>query len=156
MENKTDESFGVIPLQYVDGEWFVFLVEQYNRQRGDSYWTFPKGHAERGESPAETAVRELAEETALVPVAICEQPTFPMQYTFIHEGVQIDKTVTYFLGLITEPQFRIQASELSAATWQPLATASEQLSFPNLRVLCQAVMAHVGSRSVAEVFVTYQ
>jgi 8-oxo-dGTP pyrophosphatase MutT (NUDIX family) len=152
MEIKNDESFGIIPLQYVDGEWLVFVVEQYNQTRGDSYWTFPKGHAESGETPEATAVRELVEETGLVPLALCPHQQFPMQYTFIHEGVQIQKTVTYFLGYITEPRFQLQASELSAATWLPLADAAEQLSFPNLRALCQAVQTFVGTSTPAEIF----
>ena len=156
MEITTDASFGIIPLQYVEGEWFVFLVEQYNARRGDRYWTFPKGHAEPGESPLQTAVRELTEETTLVPAIVLEQPGFPMQYTFIHEGIQTDKTVTYFLGLIAEPQFQIQASELAAATWHPLETASEQLSFPNLRALCQRVVEYIGTRPVSDVFPNYK
>lgn len=31
--------------------------------RGESIWTFPKGHVEPGESPEQTALREVEEET---------------------------------------------------------------------------------------------
>jgi len=35
------------------------------RRTRDGHWIFPKGHIERGESPQEAAVREVAEETGL-------------------------------------------------------------------------------------------
>ena len=152
METKTDASFGIIPLQYAEGEWFVFLVEQYNEQRGDSYWTFPKGHAEPGETIEVTALRELAEETALRPVKLLTQPQFTMRYTFIHDGVRIEKTVVYLLGLITNPDYRIQASELRTAGWFPLSAAPEQLSFPNSRTLCTEITTFIGVRDVVTIF----
>jgi len=55
-----DYSFGIIPLRKKDGVWQTFIVQQTN-----TYWSFPKGHAERTETPQETAERELFEETGL-------------------------------------------------------------------------------------------
>ena len=56
-----DSSFGIIPLRRFDDTWQAFIVQQTN-----TYWSFPKGHAERSETPQETAERELFEETGLV------------------------------------------------------------------------------------------
>ena len=55
-----DYSFGIIPLRKQDGKWQTFIVQQTN-----TYWSFPKGHAERIETEKETAERELFEETGL-------------------------------------------------------------------------------------------
>lgn len=152
MEIKTDNSYGVIPLRYVDHAWSVFLVEQYNQTRGDSYWTFPKGHREAGESPFEAAQRELLEETGLVAESLLREPVFTLEYTFLYEGVRINKTVQYFLGLITQPNYLLQASEIRSADWYLLANAKEFVSFPNLQTICSEAATFVGTRLPAEVF----
>ena len=58
---KKEFSFGIVPLQCVNEQWQVLLVQH---QAG--HWAFPKGHAEIGEEPKQTAERELLEETGLV------------------------------------------------------------------------------------------
>ena len=60
---KYEESFGVVPVQKTENDWEVFLIQHIKGR----YWGFPKGHAEAGETPIESAVRELKEETNLDP-----------------------------------------------------------------------------------------
>lgn len=58
-----NRAVGVIPL---DDEGFTYLVGQY-RYTLDSYeWEIPAGGCPEGEEPAQTAIRELEEETGLV------------------------------------------------------------------------------------------
>jgi len=54
-------SFGIIPIFKVQNRFSVMFVKQSER----AVWGFPKGKPALGESPEETAVRELREETAL-------------------------------------------------------------------------------------------
>ncbi len=49
----------------------VALIERRKSSRGDHYFVFPGGRVEAGESPAEAAAREVAEELGLI-VAIHE------------------------------------------------------------------------------------
>lgn len=51
----------MIPYRVVDGAVEVLLV----RTKGGDRWTFPKGHVEPGEDPAESAVREAREEAGI-------------------------------------------------------------------------------------------
>jgi bis(5'-nucleosidyl)-tetraphosphatase len=53
-------SAGVIPVRWEDDRWLYLLLRAYQ------YWDFPKGRAEAGEAPLETALREVREETGLV------------------------------------------------------------------------------------------
>jgi 8-oxo-dGTP pyrophosphatase MutT (NUDIX family) len=52
---------GVVPV--LDGQ-FV-LLQCYRHPTGSQLWEFPRGFIDAGESPAEAALRELAEETGL-------------------------------------------------------------------------------------------
>ena len=53
-------SAGVIPVRWEDDRWLYLQLRAYQ------YWDFPKGRAEAGETPLETALREVREETGLV------------------------------------------------------------------------------------------
>jgi 8-oxo-dGTP pyrophosphatase MutT (NUDIX family) len=53
-------SFGIIPIAFPAAEPPLFLILRAYRN-----WDFPKGGAEPGETPLETARRELAEETGI-------------------------------------------------------------------------------------------
>jgi 8-oxo-dGTP pyrophosphatase MutT (NUDIX family) len=59
-------------------------------------WTFPKGHQNLGESLAETAVREIEEETALTHLRLVA-PLGLTSFRFRREGKTIEKTVHLFL-----------------------------------------------------------
>lgn len=67
-------SAGVIPVRWTGNRWLYLLLRAYQ------YWDFPKGKAEAGESPLETALREVKEETGL------EQLDFRWGYDFFETG----------------------------------------------------------------------
>lgn len=57
-----NHAVGVVP---IDDEGYTWLVGQYRYPLGTYEWEIPEGGCPAGESPAETALRELAEETGL-------------------------------------------------------------------------------------------
>lgn len=57
--NTAKRSAGLVVLRQVAGEWRCLLLRAYRN------WDFPKGLAEPGESPLQTALRETEEETGL-------------------------------------------------------------------------------------------
>ena len=139
METKTDISYGVVPvIKNAEGIWQVLIVHQIS-YRGDDFWIFPKGHAEGDETPTETALRELEEETGIYNVTLEPSASFSIFYSFKHEDVQIDKTVEYYLGycadtttLITQPQ------EIKELSWCDFDTAMNLLTHQNSKdVLAQ-------------------
>jgi 8-oxo-dGTP diphosphatase len=59
-------------------------------------WVLPKGKIEAGESGAETAIREVLEETGIYAEAL--EPLGVTQYQFrAHSGVRINKVVHWLL-----------------------------------------------------------
>jgi 8-oxo-dGTP pyrophosphatase MutT (NUDIX family) len=85
---KKDYSYGIIPLQQREGQWYVLLIQH---QVGH------KRHADLNESPKQTAERELFEETGLRVVNYLSEQIFKETYIFTFNKQRIHKTVEYFV-----------------------------------------------------------
>ena len=72
------------------------LIGRLNR-RGHLLWSLPKGHVEAGETPPETAVREVAEETGIRGRVLA--PLGTIDFWFVIAGRRVHKTVHHYLLL---------------------------------------------------------
>ena len=142
METKHDTSYGVIPFHKDGNEWKVFLIHQYG-STGDVFWTFPKGHPGAGETPEVAALRECSEETGLALDSLYPDKAFTQSYQFEQNGVRIKKTVTYFLGIVTNPHFVIQEKEVKEARWFSLAAAEQTLTHQSAQAVLKAAIAEL-------------
>ena len=132
--HKTEFSYGIIPLCRWQGGWKTLLVKH-----GKGHWAFPKGHAEEGEEPKQTAVRELQEETGLEVVSFLNLPPQQERY-FFHEGSHsIDKTVIYFAAEVSG-DVTIQQAEISEFRWLSLEEAQQLATFPETKKLCAGLI----------------
>ncbi len=120
---RHEESFGVIPLSRTDGEWKVFLI----RHKHGRYWGFPKGHGEGSETPQESALRELKEETNLELVRLFLEEPFVESYSFILSGRRIFKKVSYFIAEVGG-DVQLQQEEIQDGIWLPLPEALEKVT----------------------------
>lgn len=136
MATKTDVSYGVIPLRRTEVGWEVFLINQFSKIGQNTYWAIPKGHPEKGETPQEAAKRELQEETGMTPASFLEKPSFDLHYTFEHNGDTIEKTVVFFIGIITDHEnVTLHPDEVKEGGWFSLETAVEQLDYRDMKEL---------------------
>ncbi len=127
--------FGIIPLTYRENYWEVFLVQHLD----SNHWGFPKGHSEIGESPKETAERELFEEGGMKVIRYLENPYLTEQYQFTRDGVLIDKTVRFYLAEVT-PKYTLQSEEISAGKWLPLKDLLSHATFEEEKNLYLSVI----------------
>ncbi len=97
-----EHSYGLIPLIIHEGSLCTILVKLAS---GNHRW-LPKGHPETNETPVQTAIRELQEETGLTVSddQIDTSQVYTESYSFTHptRGM-IDKTVTYYIAHIDYP-----------------------------------------------------
>lgn len=91
------------------------------------YWGFPKGHAESGESPRETAARELKEETNLEIVSYLKEEPFSEQYRFKIEGRPVFKQVHYFAAEVSG-EVKLQEKEIQNGIWVPFPEAVHKVT----------------------------
>lgn len=143
MQTIIDASYGVVPMYQSKAGLQVLLVHQIGR-RGDTFWTLPKGHPEPGETPEVAALRELKEETGLCDVSLVPEAMFSMRYQFTFEGTTIDKTVTFFLGLVINPKTNVtQPEEIAAVGWFSPEAAVAKVSHTEVVKIIEEACAQV-------------
>lgn len=134
MQTKKDYSYGIIPARRVGDSWEVFIIHQFSKIGNNSYWTFPKGHPEAGETPEQTALRELKEETGMVPQKLLSEPMFTLAYNFVYKGARIEKMVELRIGVVEEDQtFTLDDIEVKEADWFTLEEASDRLDYQDIK-----------------------
>ena len=121
---------GGVVIKEEKGRAMVLLIK-------DSYghWTWAKGHIEKGETPAETAVREISEETGLKKLEVVEE-LGKQEYHFTFHGKRFFKTVHIFLvrAFDGEPLLA-QRSEIMEARWFQPEEALEKIEYKGSRDL---------------------
>jgi 8-oxo-dGTP pyrophosphatase MutT (NUDIX family) len=131
---KNEKSFGIIPLRLWSKQWQVLLVQHHS-----GYWAFPKGHQELGETPLETAERELFEETGLNVETYLSTEAYSEHYFFRHHQELINKKVDYFIAKVSG-KVVLQQEEIQACQWLPLNEAVKQITFEAGKSLCSQVI----------------
>lgn len=118
-------------------------------------WRLPKGRMEPGEKPAETACREVEEETG-IPVRV-EEYVAASKYTFTRPGVpeRFDKTVYWFLATpvgadatLAAPRPVPQVEEgIDKAVWLGVDEASALLTFAEEKEVLARARARAEAKS---------
>ncbi|MEM9415528.1 MAG: NUDIX domain-containing protein [Planctomycetota bacterium] len=133
---KDDFSYGMIPYRVVEGRREFLLVQHHA-----GHWAFPKGHPDDGESPLETAQREMLEETGIAPSRTVDTPAFEEQYKFTkRSGKKVRKYVTYYLCEVApDAKVRVQPEEIADHFWGDAAATRKRITFEEGRELFDEV-----------------
>jgi 8-oxo-dGTP pyrophosphatase MutT (NUDIX family) len=127
---ELEVSAGGIVFRRQDGEQqprYLLIRDSYDN------WGFPKGHLENGESPAEAAIRETAEETGLNHLTL-QGPIRVIDWHFRFRGRHIHKYCHFFLFESPAGDASPQLAEgITACQWRTLDEALEVLSYDNAR-----------------------
>jgi 8-oxo-dGTP pyrophosphatase MutT (NUDIX family) len=96
-------------------------------------WSLPKGHIEKGETPEQAAIREVAEETGIT--SSITRSLGVIDFWFMAGGQRIHKTVHHFMFTEVSGELTPQISEVDEVSWFPLAEIVDRLAYPDEKKL---------------------
>lgn len=115
---RVQKSSGGVVFRETDGQMWVALVSPH----GDR-WVLPKGIVERGENPAQTALREVAEETGLQGEIVSKLGYVEYWYRDPKDKILYHKFVDFFLVRYLGGDVSGHDWEVQEARWFPIAEA---------------------------------
>ena len=128
--SRFHKSCGVLPWrETADGREFLLVFEQFSQ-----CWSLPKGHMETGETEAQTALRELFEETGLTATLDTTQ-SVAIEYPIGRCG---RKQVVFFPGRVSGTP-KVRPGEINGYQW---VTADElgRYLFPDTVAACKTLI----------------
>jgi len=138
---SNEKAFGCVPVcPQQDGRFL--LVQNADDDGKPDHWSFPKGHKEPYEYEVNTALRELEEETGLLPDELIKDEIFQESYQHKKDGQLIEKRNTYYLALFAEMRKpESQTKEILDACWVRYEAAKDMIEYQSSRdILTEAYM----------------
>jgi 8-oxo-dGTP pyrophosphatase MutT (NUDIX family) len=144
---RQETSAGGVVWRRRRGRTEVILAVRRDRHTDLRTTCLPKGHLERGESPAEAAVRETVEETG-VTVRLGE-PLGRTEYVFTHpkSGEEIAKRVHFFLMEWQAGEPHPADGELERVFWCEIDEARRALTHEGERRIVDAAQRSLSGRA---------
>lgn len=117
------------------------LLASRRTKRGDLVWGLPKGLVEPGETPEDTALREVAEETGYR--GTVRSPLGEISYWFVWDGTRIRKTVHFFLMDASGDEPSRRDREMEEVRWFPIDEAVTAAGYDSERDILRKAAAAV-------------
>lgn len=155
-------SAGGVVVRYADERWWIAVIEpqRSNDEKKTSrkrVLALPKGLIDPGEKPADTALREVREETGIDAALI--DKLLDIKYVYVRswgDKQRVFKVVSFYLlryrsgtiGDIT-PEMQI---EVKAAEWVPLEDADKKLSYPGEKQVARLAREYLAAHPQPTVY----
>jgi 8-oxo-dGTP pyrophosphatase MutT (NUDIX family) len=136
-----------VVIRRIRGAWHLAAIRPGGREK---VWALPKGLVGDGEAPADTALREVTEETGVRGRLVGKLGD--VRYVYTWEGERVFKVVSFYLvryssgrlGDIPE-EFRHEVAE---TRWLPLADAPRLLSYGGEREMATKALQLIDERAL--------
>ena len=129
---STETSYGGV---VVRGDEVVVIVPRGRRR----VLGLPKGGMNDGETPEQTAAREVREETGVVANVL--EPLGDVRYTYRRGGRRVRKTVHFFLCMFEDGDTADHDHEVDDVRWMSLQQARRRLSYPGERRMIEQALS---------------
>ncbi len=112
-----------------------------------SYWDFPKGHIEKGETLLQTVKREVKEETGIEHLEIIPDFKETISYFFTRDNKNILKFVTFFLAKTETSKVKLSKEHIDFE-WLPYQKALDRLTFKDAKQILEKAHSFLTQRKV--------
>ena len=144
---RREFSAGGVVVRKIRGGWHLAAIRPGGKT---DVWALPKGLVGEGESPADTALREVTEETGVRGRLV--EKLGDIRYVYTWKGERVFKVVSFFLvryssgrlGDITD-EFRHEVAETK---WLPLEEAPRLLAYGGEREMVAKAIQLIDERAV--------
>jgi 8-oxo-dGTP pyrophosphatase MutT (NUDIX family) len=144
---RREFSAGGVVVRKIRGAWHLAAIRPGGK---DDVWALPKGLVGEGEAPADTALREVTEETGVRGRLV--EKLGDIRYVYTWKGERVFKVVSFYLvrysrgrlGDVTE-EFRHEVAE---TRWLPLSEAPQLLSYKGEREMAAKAFQLIDERAV--------
>jgi len=136
MATSTEFSAGGVVVR--DGECVV-IVPTRRAADGSKVLALPKGHPEKGESPADAALREVREEAGVQTTLI--EKLGDTRYWYMRDGKRIAKVVAFFLLGYVSGDPADHDHEVEKARWMSLEQAARRLTYKGEREMAERALS---------------
>jgi 8-oxo-dGTP pyrophosphatase MutT (NUDIX family) len=129
MAMKREFSAGGVLVRRLRGRWVFAAIRPAGKKPG--LWALPKGQIDEGEPAAETALREVAEETGAQGSLV--EKLGDVRYVYTWDGERIFKVVSFFLVRYSRGRLGdlppATAHEVDEVRWLPLEDGPRLLAY---------------------------
>ena len=144
---RREFSAGGVVVRKLRGAWHLAAIRPGGKT---DVWALPKGLVGAGEAPADTALREVSEETGVRGRLVGKLGD--IRYVYTWEGERVFKVVSFFLvryssgrlGDITD-EFRHEVAE---TRWLPLEEAPRLLAYKGEREMAAKALQLTAERAL--------
>jgi 8-oxo-dGTP pyrophosphatase MutT (NUDIX family) len=136
---RREFSAGGVVVRRLPGGWRLAAIRPSGK---DDVWALPKGLIGGGESAAETAQREVQEETGLQATLL--EKLGDVRYVYAWKGERVFKVVSFFLFRYARGRLgdlpAAYRHEVAETAWLPLADAPRLLSYRGEREMAERAL----------------
>ena len=135
---RREFSAGGVVVRRLRGGWRLAAI----KPGGKDVWALPKGLVGPGENPAETAAREVAEETGVQGRLV--EKLGDVRYVYTWEGERVFKIVSFYLFRYARGRLGDipgeHAHEVDETGWLPLEEAPRLLAYKGEREMAERAL----------------
>lgn len=135
-----EKSCGAIVYRKHHGNTEILLIKHIN----SGHWSFPKGHTEGEETEAETALREIKEETG---IDVILDTSFRETVSYSPKK-DTQKIVVYFLAKARTIDVLPQEEEISEIKWVDISHAAAILTYENDKTIVKKAKTAIKERII--------
>ena len=134
-------SAGGLVVRRMRGRPYIAAV----RVKDGTVLALPKGHIEEGERGAETAIREVREETGVDSTLV--EKLDDIRYWYTRDGARVLKVVSFFRLSYRSGSVRdYQREEVDGAEWVPLEEAPQRLAYRGEKEMARAALSKLADK----------